>query len=82
VPITKHGAKLVKKVEKEVLLCAKDIKKATISYHSWQKRVWIEDYLLNSHSKKTERSLPITIIAIGRLFAVGWLLANFSLYAT
>ena len=44
------SAKLVKKVEKAGLFCAKDIKKATISYNSGQKRGWIEDYLLNSHS--------------------------------
>ncbi len=49
--LANHGAKLVKKVEKAGLFCAKDIKKATISYNSGQKRGWIADYLLNSHSR-------------------------------
>ena len=40
-PITKHDAKLVKKVEKDGLFCAKDIKKARISYDSVQKRALI-----------------------------------------
>ena len=52
----KHGAKLVKKLEKAGLFCAKDIKKATISYNSGQKGCWIEELFTNFALRLTDEA--------------------------
>ena len=45
--LEKHGAKLVKKVEKVGLFCAKVIKKATIPYNSGRKEAGLRIIYMN-----------------------------------